>query len=117
MKDRGLELFGSRLRTLILIYLAMLEETYAGEMAVLIGVSRVTVYRALKDLEAEGFVAGTLAGRERWVRLNPRNGVFKSLSYLLVQLGENRPEIMAQLSKIRRRPRRRGKPIGAESSS
>src|SRR5579883_1983799 len=111
VKDRGLELFGSRLRTLILIYLAMLEETYAGEMAVLIGVSRVTVYRALKDLEAEGFVAGTLAGRERWVRLNPRNGVFKSLSYLLVQLGENRPEIMAQLSKIRRRPRRRGKPI------
>ena len=112
MKDRGLELFGSRLRTLILIYLAMLEETYAGELALLIGVSRVTVYRALQDLEAEGFVASTLAGRERWVRLNPRDGVFKPLSDLLVRLGENRPEIMAQLSKIRRRPRRRSKPIG-----
>ncbi len=109
--DRSLRLFGSELRTKILLYLAMLGETYAGELAALIGVSRVTVYRALGDLEREGYVASVLSGRERWVRLSPRNVAVESLSNLLTLLAENRPEIMATLSRLRRRPRRRGKKI------
>lgn len=52
--DRGLELFGSALRTKILVHLALLGETYAPELANLIGVSRVTVRRVLDDLEREG---------------------------------------------------------------
>ena len=109
--DRALRLFGSELRTKILLFLRMLEESYSGELALLIGVSRVTVYRALDDLEKEGYVTSALGGRERWVRLNPRHAAHRPLSDLLETLAESRPEIVSTLSQLRRRPRRRGKPI------
>lgn len=112
--NRALRLFGSELRTKILVYLAMLEETYAGELAQLIKVSRVTVYRALEALEREGYVTSLVSGRERWVRLNPHNAAAAQLRALLIRLGESEPEILAELSKLRRRPRRRGKPLGLQ---
>lgn len=111
MKDRSLELFGSELRTKILIFLALLEETYAGELAELIKVSRVTVYRALGNLEREGYVSSAVSGRERWVRLNPHNAVREPLRQLLNRMAEGRPLIVAEVSKLRRRPRRRGKEL------
>lgn len=111
-ENPGLRLFGSELRTKILIYLALLEESYAGELAQLIKVSRVTVYRALEALEREGYVSSLISGRERWVRLNPHNTAVQPLTTLLTRLGESEPEILAELSKLRRRPRRRGKELG-----
>ncbi len=113
-ENRGLRLFGSELRTKILIYLTLLGETYAGELATLIKVSRVTVYRALEDLEREGYVSSAISGRERWVRLNPHNAVCQPLTDLLTRLGESRPQILAEMTKLRRRPRRRGKELGTE---
>jgi predicted ArsR family transcriptional regulator len=107
--DRSLELFGSELRSKLLIYLALLEETYVPELATLMGLSRVTVRRALEDLEREGYVSSALAGRERWIRLNPRNSVAEPLRTLLMRLAEGRPELITTLQQLRRRPRRRGK--------
>jgi predicted ArsR family transcriptional regulator len=108
-QDRSLELFGSALRSKLLIYLALLEETYVPELAALLGLSRVTVRRALEDLEREGYVSTAMAGRERWIRLNPRNSVAEPLRELLMRLAEGRPELTTALQQLRRRPRRRGK--------
>ena len=110
--NRAMELFGSELRTKILVYLALLQETYVPELAALIKVSRVTVRRALDDLEREGYVSSVLAGRERWVRLNPHNPVAQPLGTLLTRLAEGQPQLLAELSNVRRRPRRRGKTLG-----
>jgi DNA-binding transcriptional ArsR family regulator len=105
----ALKLFGSELRSRLLIYLALLEETYVPELAGLLKLSRVTVRRALENLEREGYVSSVLAGRERWVRLNPRNPVAEPLRVLLMRLAEGYPQLVAEAATLRRRPRRRGK--------
>ncbi len=115
--DRSLELFGSELRSKLLIYLALLEETYVPELAAVLALSRVTVRRALEDLEREGYVSSALAGRERWIRLNPRNAVAKTLKQLLLELARGRPELTVPLQRLRRRPRRRGKEIEAADAT
>jgi DNA-binding transcriptional ArsR family regulator len=110
--DPAMDLFGSNLRTKTLVYLALLKETYVPQLADLLGLSAPTVRRVLEDLERQGYVTSMLEGRERWVRLNPRNPVAEPLRMLLIRLAEGRPELIAAVSRLRRRPRRRGKDLG-----
>ncbi len=103
------KLFGSRLRTQILLVLGALEESYPSEIARIVGSQAFPVQRVLDALESEGVVASRKLGVERRTRLNPRYGAVKELRALLSQMLILDTETMDALAQERRRPRRRKK--------
>ena len=103
--------FGSRSRTHTLIALHLLTETYARELARLLGTSLSSVQKALVSLERDGLVAGRSAGRTRLYRLNPRAFGRKELEHYLERLSEPEATLRKRVASLRRRPRRTGKPL------
>src|SRR3989442_14233058 len=63
--------FGGQTRTLVLLALSLLEESFPRELARLLEVSLNGVQQALRGLERDGLVAARLAGGTRLHRLNP----------------------------------------------
>src|SRR3989442_10340150 len=63
--------FGGQTRTLVLLALSLLEESFPRELARLLEVSLNGVQQALRGLERDGLVAARLAGGTRPYRLNP----------------------------------------------
>ncbi len=104
-------LLGSARRTQILLLVALLEETYASELARLLEVTPFQVRRIVDDLESEGVLAARTRGRMRFVRLDPRFFAAKEFKALLKKLAQANPELLETAEKRRSRPRRRGKPI------
>lgn len=102
--------FGSRTRTLVLLALRLLDESYPRELARVIGVSLNSVQQALRRLEADGLVAARSSGRTRLYRLNPRYFAFRQLAAYLERLAVAETELGTRISGLRRRPRRTGKP-------
>lgn len=102
------KLFGSRLRTGTLFAIAAFHDTYASEIATVIGAHRPNVQRLLNDLEAEGIIVSRSGGARR-VSLNPRYVAARELQELLERLIEANPAFIEALSRVRRRPRRPGK--------
>lgn len=94
----------------MLIAIRLLEESYSGELAALLGVRPYTVQSILISLEREAIVVGRLVGRTRIVTLNPRYFAHAELSALLWKLGERDVDLQEKLAARRRRPRRIGKP-------
>ena len=68
----SLKLFGSAVRTRILILIALLRETYPRELARLANAPLISVQRIVDDLERDGIVASRLMGGSRLVALNKR---------------------------------------------
>lgn len=108
--DNGSQLFGTSTRTAVLVAVRLLEQTYPGELAILLGVRPFTVQSILASLEREAVVVSRLVGRTRTVTLNPRYFAHAELSALLWKLGEHDVDLQARLAARRRRPRRAGKP-------
>jgi DNA-binding transcriptional ArsR family regulator len=106
-----MDLFGSRTRTRILLYLGLVEESFPTEIARDLGATKLTVQRILNDLETLGVVASRLRGRVRVVTLNKRWYGLAELNALLVRMASTDPEIRDAVAKVRRRPRRAGKPL------
>jgi DNA-binding transcriptional ArsR family regulator len=106
-----LSLFGTRRQTVVLLLLALLEESYPRELSRLTGVSLPAVQRLIEKLEIQGVLATRLIGKERRVSLNPRFFGMKQLRDLLLRLAEAEPEIQNIASSVRRRPRRKGKAL------
>jgi DNA-binding Lrp family transcriptional regulator len=104
-------LFGSPLRTGILILTALLEETYPAELAAFLNARPTSVIRFIDELERDGVLSTRLIGRQRRVALNPNYYAYVELNGLLARIGRENPEYMRILSTRRRRPRRRGKPL------
>ena len=102
--------FGGQTRTRTLLALRLVEESYARELARLLGVSLNGVQSALRGLERDGLVAARAAGRTRLVRLNPRYFAREELQRYLLKLAEPDRELQARIGALRRRPRRTGKP-------
>ena len=102
--------FGGQTRTRTLLALRLLEESYARELARLLGVSLFGVQSALRGLERDGLVATRAAGRTRLVRLNPRYFAREELQRYLLKLAEPDRELRTRIGALRRRPRRTGKP-------
>lgn len=109
--DRQLGLFGTALRTRLLMLLVLLEESYATELARLAGVRLSAVQKHLEDFEDDGIVASRVIGRERRVAFNPRFFAKNELAALLVKLAEQDEDVLAAVRTLRRRPRRKGKEI------
>src|SRR3984957_20993684 len=103
-----MDLFGSRTRTRILLYLALAEESYSAEIVRDLGGSKLTIQRILGDLEVLGIVASRLRGRVRLITLNKRWYAMKELRALLMRVASYDEGIRGAAQTGRRRPRRPG---------
>jgi predicted transcriptional regulator len=103
--------FGGSARTEVLVALQLLDESYARELARLLGRSQTGVQKAVQGLEREGLIAARPAGRTRMYRLNPRYFARTELAQYLARLAEPERDLQQRIAAIRRRPRRSGKPL------
>jgi DNA-binding transcriptional ArsR family regulator len=103
-------LFGSAMRTGMLLLIAVLEETYPAQLGRYLGVQVSSVQRTLDILENEGIVA-TRKIVIRRVTLNPLYPAASELKALLLRIAEGYPEYAEIKESIRKRPRRRNKPL------
>ena len=101
-------LFVTKMRTALLMVVAVLEETYPAELARYLGSSISSVQRTLDKIEEEGLVA-TRTLVVRTVMLNPLFPAGKELRALLLRLAEGYPEYRRLKESRRLRPRRRNK--------
>ena len=107
---RKSRLFGTAIRTAILIAVRMLEQTYPSELAQVLGTHVYNVQTAVKALESDGVVTSRRFGTTRQVMLNPRWFAHAPLAALLWEMGSHDVELQEALASRRRRPRRAGKP-------
>jgi DNA-binding transcriptional ArsR family regulator len=103
-------LFGSAPRTRILIAVALLTETYPRELARLLDLARLTVQRILDSFEREGVILSRIVGRNRVVSLNRRMYGAAELEAFLLKYARH-TDLDDIVSRLRRRPRRRGKAL------
>lgn len=103
-------LFGTRMRTALLILVAVLEETYPAEISRYLGSTIPAVQRTLDKLEEEGLVA-TRRLAVRAVTLNPNHPACRELRALLLRLAEGYCQYQTVKESRRTRPRRRTKPL------
>jgi DNA-binding transcriptional ArsR family regulator len=103
--------FGSRARTRVLLALGLLAESYARELERFLDSSLSGVQKALRSLERDGLVSGRAVGRTRLFRLNPRAPARRELESYLERLLESEGDLRARAARLRRRPRRTGKPL------
>jgi DNA-binding transcriptional ArsR family regulator len=112
-EPRGLPappLFGSKMRTALLMLVAVLGETYPAELARYLGSTISSVQRTLDKVEDEGLVA-TRQAVVRAVTLNPLYPAATELRALLLRLAEGFPEYQRVKESRRLRPRRRKKQL------
>ena len=95
----------------MLLALALLPDSYARELARVLGMPLSGVQRALQGLEQDGMVAMRAVGRTRLCRLDPRYFARADLRRYLLRLAEPETELRRRLASLRRRPRRTGKPL------
>jgi predicted transcriptional regulator len=103
--------FGGTARTRVLVALRLLEESYARELSRVLGSSLSGVQTALRGLERDGLIAGRSVGRTRVFRFDPRYFALDELRAYLLRLNANEPSLVSAVQKLRRRPRRTGKPM------
>jgi transcription initiation factor IIE alpha subunit len=101
--------FGSALRTAVLVAVELLEMTHLAELARVLGVNHSAIQRVLRSLERDGLIAIRTAGRERRVSINTTYFASTELRALLRKIGDSIPDYPRMLAAIRRRPRRTGK--------
>ena len=105
-------LFGTELRTRVLVAVAMLDETFPMELLRVLGKRQIyPIQRVVDTLERDGYLVTRKLGVERRIQLNPRFFACSQLKDLLVKMGEQDKDLMGVLMKRRTRPRRRGKPL------
>ena len=103
-------IFGTKMRTALLMLVAVLEETYPAELARYLGSTISNVQRSLDKVEEEGLIA-TRPLVVRAVTLNPLYPAAKELRALLLRLAEGYPEYKRLKESRRPRPRRRNKQL------
>lgn len=104
-------LFGSPRRTQVLTLLALLKESYPGELTRLLGTSKASILQILDGLEREGVVSSRQLGRTRRVALDPRYWAAAELRALLDKLAAGSSDLQRIAASRRSRPRRKGKPL------
>lgn len=101
-------LFGTKMRTALLMVVAVLDETYPAELARYLGSSISSVQRTLDKIEDDGLIA-TRPLVVRAVTLNPLFPAVRELRALLLRLAEGYPQYQRLKESRRLRPRRRNK--------
>jgi sugar-specific transcriptional regulator TrmB len=95
----------------VLLALRQLGESFPRELARLLDAPLNGVQQALRGLETAGLVAGRMAGRTRLFRLNPAYFAIAELDGYLGRLAAPEKELTARIARLRKRPRRAGKPL------
>jgi len=103
-------LFGTPMRTALLMLVAVLGETYPAELARYLGSSISSIQRTLDKVEEDGLIA-TRPLVVRAVTLNPTYPAAKELRALLLRLAEGYPVYQRLKESRRLRPRRRNKSL------
>jgi DNA-binding transcriptional ArsR family regulator len=101
--------FGSQTRTRLLLALELLGQSYARELARLLGASLSAVQKGLASLERDGLIAGRLMGRTRLFQIDPSYFAAAQLRSLIARLTAADRDLKARAAELRRRPRRTGK--------
>ena len=104
------KIFGSRVRTEVLVALALIGPSYVYQLARVLGYKPTEVRRAVGSLEFSDLVRTRRFGTVRMVELNRRLPEFKALLTFLLLLGE-RPNYARKWKIARRRPRAIGKAL------
>jgi DNA-binding transcriptional ArsR family regulator len=100
--------FGTQMRTALLMLIAVLEETHPAELSRHLGASISSVQRTLEKVEADGLVTTRALGV--WtVTLDQRYPAAAELRALLLRLAEGYPAYRRITESRRLRPRRREK--------
>ena len=105
-------LLGSANAERVLIFLIARDEGYASEIANFFDKDLFGIQKQLDKLENGGVLASRTAGRTRLYRFRPRYAFLKELQELLRKALSFYPsDERERLLVVRRRPRRRGKPL------
>ncbi|HVA29314.1 MAG TPA: helix-turn-helix domain-containing protein [Candidatus Baltobacteraceae bacterium] len=103
-------LFGTKMRTALLMLVAVLGETYPAELSRYLRTTIASVQRTLDKLEDEGLIS-TRPLAVRTVTLNPTYAAGKELRALLLRLAEGYYAYQLVKESRRTRPRRRKKAL------
>ena len=105
-------ILGSKNAERVLIYLLARNEGYTREIARFWGSDPDSIQKQLARLERGGVLDSKSAGRTRLYRFNPRYSFLKELQALLKKvLSFYSPDEQERLLVVRRRPRRKDKPL------
>jgi hypothetical protein len=104
------KIFGSQLRTDVLVTVSRLGTAYISEIANILGRRPIEVQRAVASLELAGVVQTRRLGTIRTVELNTQFPEYRELANLLSKMGE-RPIYGERWKALRRRPRAMGKAL------
>lgn len=105
-------LLGSINRERILIFIYSRDEGYAREIARFFKTNLDPIQKQLERLEAGGILYSRSVGKTRMYALNPRYPFLNELRILLEKSLSFYPEEERErLTMVRRRPRRKGKPL------
>ena len=103
--------FGSWTRTQVLLALFLTGASYARELSRLLRAPLSGVQKALQSLEVDGLIAGRSVGRTRVFQLDPRYFASDALNQFLRRVSEPETTLRREVSLLRRRPSRTGKPL------
>lgn len=96
----------------VLVFISARKEGYAREIARFFETDLAPIQKQLDKLEMAGVLASRNVGRTRLYAFNPRFAFLKELAALLDKvIFFLPPEERERLVMVRRRPRRRGKPL------
>ena len=105
-------ILGTKNSERVLVYILARDEGYPTEIARFFQTDLYGIQKQLDRLEAGGVLASRKVGRTRLYTFNPRYALLPELKSLVQKaLSFYSPEEREELLMIRRRPRRRGKPL------
>jgi len=105
-------ILGSKNAERVLMFILARDQGYTREIARFSGADPDSVQKQLVRLELGGLLVSKSEGRTRLYRFNPRYSFLKELKALLNKaLTFYHPDEQERLTVVRRRPRRKGKPL------
>jgi predicted transcriptional regulator len=105
-------ILGSSSGEKVLMFLFARDQGYAREIARFFDTDVAPIQKQLEKLENGGVLVSRLAGRTRLFSFNPRYPMVEELRSLLEKALQFYPDdVREALTMVRRRPRRRGKPL------
>ncbi len=105
-------ILGSKNAERVLMFILARDQGYTREIARFSGADPDSVQKQLVKLELGGLLVSKSEGRTRIYRFNPRYSFLKELKALLNKaLTFYPPDEQERLTVVRRRPRRKGKPL------
>jgi len=105
-------ILGSKNAERVLMFILARDQGYTREIARFSGADPDSVQKQLVRLELGGLLVSKSEGRTRLYRFNPRYSFLKEFKALLNKaLMFYPPDEQERLTVVRRRPRRKGKPL------